>query len=343
MAEQMDNGEQTFLDQNGDPLSGGLVFFYAPGTSAYSPTWQDPGGTVLNTQPVVLDQAGRAVIWGIGRYRQVVEDQFGNVQWDRTTSAGITVPVTGQVTGDLSVTGNAIINGSLSVASEVVAQTLNVGQVLHVDQIALQTPSNNAIVFQDGIVVDVISGQQDAIHAMGNIIAFGNRIIVRGNNSPSFAMDNTLDGTEWVVTNTSSNWQVQRGDGNGAPVGDVYMQLRGSDGVLIIDAGILPLVNQGCNLGDNGRAWGTVYAHNYITQSTLVDSPLAKSGFLDMINKVPVKTEPHLGIAKEDLASHTWSQVEENEGVNYNVLVGALWKALQELSSKFDAYIAAHP
>jgi len=339
MAEQMDNGEQTFLDQNGNPLAAGQVFLYTPGTSNYKPSWQDAAGTIVNTQPVVLDQAGRAIIWGIGHYRQVVQDQFGNVQWDRETSAGVSVPMTGEVTGDLNVTGNAVIAGSIN-ANSLTVNNETISSVLSVDHIALHTPTQDAILFDDGIVVDVIAGQQDAIHAMGNIIANGNRVIVRGNNSPSFALDNTLDGTEWVITNTSENLQFQRGDGNGVPIAPVYMQLRGTDGILIVDAGIIPLVDQGCNLGDNGRAWGTVYAHNYITQSTLADSPLVGAGFLDIVKEVPVRTEPHLGIAKEDLASFDWAQ---GEGVNYNVLVGALWRALQELSSKFDAYVAAHP
>src|SRR5215813_7346606 len=113
----MDNGEQTFLDQNGNPLAAGLVYLYTPNTSNYKPSWQDPGGTIINSQPVVLDQAGRCLLWGIGNYRQVVMDQFGNVQWDRVTSAGVTVPVAGEVMGDLNVTGNAIIGGTLTAAT----------------------------------------------------------------------------------------------------------------------------------------------------------------------------------------------------------------------------------
>src|SRR5215472_16605708 len=98
MTDLVQNGRQTFLDMNGDPLSGGFVYFYAVDTNDLIPTWDDVGQTTLNPNPVVLDQAGRATIWGVGKYRQVVTDQFGNVQWDRVTEAGvdfsnITVPV----------------------------------------------------------------------------------------------------------------------------------------------------------------------------------------------------------------------------------------------------------
>lgn len=79
------NAEQQFVDGNGKPLAGGSVYFYIPNTSTPKATWQDSGQTILNTNPVVLDGAGRAAIWGAGIYRQVVYDQFNNLIWDKVT------------------------------------------------------------------------------------------------------------------------------------------------------------------------------------------------------------------------------------------------------------------
>lgn len=76
-------GETTFLDDNGDPLSAGSVYFYIPSTTTLKNTWQDEDETTLNTNPVVLDSAGRAVIFGSGSYRQIVKDSDGNTIWDR--------------------------------------------------------------------------------------------------------------------------------------------------------------------------------------------------------------------------------------------------------------------
>jgi hypothetical protein len=77
----------TFFDQNGKPLTSGKVQFYIPGTTTAKTTWQDSGETIPNTNPVVLDSAGRAIILGDGSYRQQVFDRNNNLIWDQQTSS----------------------------------------------------------------------------------------------------------------------------------------------------------------------------------------------------------------------------------------------------------------
>jgi hypothetical protein len=86
-ASLLPNGKQTFLDSNGKPLTGGKVTFYVPGTTTLKTTWQDAGQTISNTNPVTLDAAGRAVIYGNGDYQQVVRDKNDNVIWNAQTSS----------------------------------------------------------------------------------------------------------------------------------------------------------------------------------------------------------------------------------------------------------------
>jgi hypothetical protein len=81
------NAKQQFLDTNGRPLAGGQVYFYIPNTSTFKSTWQDAGKTILNTNPVVLDSNGQAIIYGEGQYRQVVYDVHGNLIWDKLTDS----------------------------------------------------------------------------------------------------------------------------------------------------------------------------------------------------------------------------------------------------------------
>jgi microcystin-dependent protein len=80
------NGKQQFLSSNGAPLAGGTIQFYIPGTTTPKDTWQDAGQTILNTNPVVLDAAGRATIFGLGAYRQIVRDSAGNLIWDQLSA-----------------------------------------------------------------------------------------------------------------------------------------------------------------------------------------------------------------------------------------------------------------
>ena len=54
-----------FLDANGAPLTGGLLYSYLSGTSTPVTTYTTRDGTANNTNPIVLDAAGRtpAEIW----------------------------------------------------------------------------------------------------------------------------------------------------------------------------------------------------------------------------------------------------------------------------------------
>lgn len=79
------NAKTQFLDGNAVPLAGGFVHFYIPSTTTPKTTWQDSAGTNPNTNPVVLDGNGEALIWGSGAYRQVVTDSLGSLIWDQIT------------------------------------------------------------------------------------------------------------------------------------------------------------------------------------------------------------------------------------------------------------------
>ena len=81
------NAQQQFFDADGNPLVGGSVYFYVPSTTTKKTTWSDYTEVNANTNPVVLDSAGRATIFGQGNYRQILKDADGNLVWDDFTSA----------------------------------------------------------------------------------------------------------------------------------------------------------------------------------------------------------------------------------------------------------------
>ena len=103
------NGQTVFLDNNGKPLSSGKVYFYTQGTTTPKTTYKDINQTVPNTNPVVLDAAGRPAsgsgLWGIGVYRQVVKDKNDNLIWDVVTSTG-NGPTGATATGDGQAVGS---------------------------------------------------------------------------------------------------------------------------------------------------------------------------------------------------------------------------------------------
>lgn len=71
-----------FFDTDGTPLSGGLLYAYQPGTLSPKPTYVDYTGTAYNTNPVVLDSAGRCKVWLDGAYHMRLFSATGILQWD---------------------------------------------------------------------------------------------------------------------------------------------------------------------------------------------------------------------------------------------------------------------
>lgn len=71
------------LDSNADPLSGGLLYSYAAGTTTPLATYTTRAGTVANANPVVMDANGEANVWmapGVD-YKFELRSSAGVVQW----------------------------------------------------------------------------------------------------------------------------------------------------------------------------------------------------------------------------------------------------------------------
>lgn len=120
------NAKAQFIDSNGKPLAGGSVYFYIPNTSTLKNTYQDAAQTILNTNPIVLDASGQAIIWGTGTYRQVVYDQLGNLIWDQITEDSNS-GLTGNLTDDVFVSGTDFTPGT----TEQLTLTVNPGSIFN--------------------------------------------------------------------------------------------------------------------------------------------------------------------------------------------------------------------
>lgn len=72
-----------YFDSDGNPISGGLLYTYAAGTSTLLPTYTTSGGSIANANPVVLDANGQADVWmtpGVN-YKFVLKNSSGVIQW----------------------------------------------------------------------------------------------------------------------------------------------------------------------------------------------------------------------------------------------------------------------
>lgn len=67
-----------FFDTDGKPLVGGKVYAFKVGTDEFKPTYRNSELTALNTNPVVLDGAGSALIYLRGANLLKIYDKHGN-------------------------------------------------------------------------------------------------------------------------------------------------------------------------------------------------------------------------------------------------------------------------
>ena len=97
----------TFTTQTGQPLSGGCIYTYQGGTTTPQATYTDYTGGTANTNPVILDTTGSAVMWlGANSYKFTAYSaggyhcSSGSLQW-----------TVDQIPGD------AFLNGTISGAT----------------------------------------------------------------------------------------------------------------------------------------------------------------------------------------------------------------------------------
>lgn len=171
------NARQQFWDSNGRPLAGGSVYFYVPQTSTPKNTWQDAGQTVLNTNPVVLDANGQALIYGNGQYRQVAYDVHNNLIWDQLTSAPTTQADLSNTTDPTQGAGSVGFNNSLNYAAGTVGKWLK----------DLATSVGSSLIgFIQAIVGAIQRTVQDKLRDVVHVNDFGGNLKVALQNVPEY-------------------------------------------------------------------------------------------------------------------------------------------------------------
>jgi hypothetical protein len=102
MASLLPEGKQQYFTAAGQPLVAGKLFTYQAGTSTPKNTFSNQAGTVPNTNPVILDSRGEALIFWAGSYRVELRDSLDNLIWtvDNVVESSQTDLITGS-TGSL--------------------------------------------------------------------------------------------------------------------------------------------------------------------------------------------------------------------------------------------------
>jgi hypothetical protein len=107
-----------FVDANGAPLAGGLIYSYSAGTTTPLATYTDSTAGTPNANPVVLDSAGTANIWLSSSMYKIVVKTSAGVQISSTDNVSAVPPITTltslTIGGGLTVNGTATLNGTVT-------------------------------------------------------------------------------------------------------------------------------------------------------------------------------------------------------------------------------------
>lgn len=159
----------TAYDNNGDPLSGGLLEVFVAGTATPATTYSDVGLTTPNTNPVVLDAGGRATVFlAPGSYKFIQKTSGGVTVWSQDNISSVA-----PFNVDLDIAGTAGENLSAGDAVYLATGALGTtaGRWYKTDA---DTTTQSSDAFVVGMVPDAITtGNAGSIRLQGQITLTG--------------------------------------------------------------------------------------------------------------------------------------------------------------------------
>jgi hypothetical protein len=187
---------QQFFTNSGTPLSGGLLYSYAAGTTTPQTTYTTAAGTTANSNPIVLNSAGRldSEVWLTSTltYKFVLKDSGGVTIATYDDIPGIGT-VSGLTTGTSLLSGNGsggfsnvVIGSNLSFVGGTLSATTGGAGAGTVTSVALTAPSAFTVtgspvtttgtlaIAYSGTPVPVSSGGTGASTLTANAVVLGN-------------------------------------------------------------------------------------------------------------------------------------------------------------------------
>lgn len=153
-ASLLPNGKQQFFAADGTLCVGCKVYFYIPNTTVPKDTYIDAAATTLNTNPVVADSIGSAIIYGIGTYRQILKDASGNTIWDTVTADQVSLTAAWSGISAGSQNAQTVTNANFSLTDG--AQVTFLAGLTNTGPTTLNVSGTGAI----SVVVDTSTGPQ---------------------------------------------------------------------------------------------------------------------------------------------------------------------------------------
>lgn len=233
---------QQYFDNSGDPLSGGLVYFYEAGTTTPKNTYTTSAATpgTENANPVVLNSSGRPTtgIWGSGSYKYIVK-----------TSAGTTLETRDNVT----LSGEAVTQSVLNEMNFVRNSSF-----IHQLAALPAAPSDNDYIFPNwrilmenasGVVPTFINNSSNTAVGADGITVFSydrTRLTVGSGNNGKFGLFQQIENKDIHLLRQSAYASIQ-----------CALQKNSNSGIATVKMALLGYTgSQDTYTGDPISAWG---------------------------------------------------------------------------------------
>lgn len=113
-------GKQSYTDDAGVPLAGGLLYTWDAGTTTPRLTWGDSAQTAAHTNPIILDARGEATVFWNGAYKVELRTATGVVIWTVDDVTAMNDPISAAT---LAASGGSALVGFMQAGTGAVVRT----------------------------------------------------------------------------------------------------------------------------------------------------------------------------------------------------------------------------
>jgi hypothetical protein len=207
-----------FFDSNGDPLSGGFLYFYAAGSSTPQDTYTTSAGSTANDNPITLNSRGESAnqIWFTedSTYKAVLKTSAGVEIWSSDNLSGINDTSVAQDEWTGGTTPTYISATSFSVTGDQ-SSTYHVGRRLKSTNTAGTIYSTITAVAYSTVTTVTVVNDSGSLDSGLSVVSYG----LLSANFPALSPDAIFKKATAVAAAASTNIWATSGD---------YLHITGS-------------------------------------------------------------------------------------------------------------------